>query len=187
MKKIIRIAPFIKKSKSCQMNDKSTKIQNPYGLPGFEKFTKENVQIQVCDAEGSVFCLTVKYWVLGEKVFWTAREEIKEDPYGGYEFMISANTHEDQLYAYNRLVSKVKSGVRKKTLKLTEGRVDNSLKRNDKQYKIKEKGRVRIASMGDGKYGFIIDGILVCPDEFALILSMYEGSDMLFSIVDSCD
>jgi hypothetical protein len=169
------------------MNDKSTKIQNPYGLPGFEKFTKENAQIHVCDGEGNIYCLAVTYSVQGKNVFWTAQEEIKEDPYGGYEFTISANTCEDQLYAYNRLVSKVKSGVRKKTLKITEGRADNSLKRNDRQYQIKEKGRVRIASMGDGKYGFIIDGILVCPDEFALILSVYEGSDMLFSIIDSCD
>ena len=189
MKKATRIVPLIKKPGLCQMNDGATKniVQNPYNLPGFEKFTQENAQIKVCDEDGSVYCLAVTYSVSEENVFWVAREEIGEDPNSGYEFSISTNVLEDQFYAYSRLVNKVRSGIRKKTLKVISERADNSLKRNGKQYKIKEKGVIRIAFMGDGKYGFIIDGILVCPEEFALMLSTYEGFDLVFSIVDSCD
>lgn len=168
-------------------NSKYAQINNPYNLLGFEKFTNQNGQIEVNEEDGSIHRLTVGYMVVGANVIWIAKEEASGESIEGYEFKIASKVYEDQFHAYKRLEEKVQFSILKKTLTVENGGCSNNVIRNGKQYSIGDKGIMCITHISDGEYGFVIDGMLFTPKELALMLSMYEGFNLVFSITDPCD
>lgn len=151
---------------------------------GCEYFNDFSRNIAFYELDGTIHYFKIEQMILGKYTSWRAFED------DGYEFALRVDTDSDQTEAVKKLHQKIFDGVSSKSLNMRQNTgqyVSNAVYRGDKEYYLNETGVLRIDEDVDGEMNVFIDGKKITGGEFLKMLSVSNGFNMEWRILDITD
>lgn len=153
-------------------------IADMYGTEQFEDFSKE---ISIYDTNGAIHHFLIWNILLPPYSCWHANEAE-----GAYSFEVMTGINDDQLPAVLHLHQKILKGIGNKSLQESNQVTGTWI--GNKQYSLKQVGTLQVAWMSArNEPVFAIDGYPISMDQWANMVSEYEGYVMDYQFRDKSD
>lgn len=167
-------------------------------LAEVETPTNDNYSILALDPEGHSVEFAVERFSLGTNAIWTAVEQVPDDDprrewgYEGRSVSVGVNARlMSQEEALDALMVKVQRLVGHASMhgtRITFGEVwSTSARREGQVLYANETGVARVESDVNGRKSFVVDGQRFSPEQFADLVSCFEGFDLYWQVRDASD
>lgn len=167
-------------------------------LAEVETPTNDNYSILALDPDGRTVEFVVERFAFGARSMWTAVEQVADDDprrawgYEGRRVSVAVDarrmTQDEALDALMVKVQRMVGHASMRGTRIAAGEIwSTSARREGQVLSANETGVARVESDEDGERSFVVDGQRFTPQQFADLVSCFEGFDLYWQVRDASD